>query len=70
MIVFVCVVVVALVLIAPFLMEPGDGAMRERERRDCRDAFDQLLAGEMEREKNTETDDGRVPWRTHERPVE
>ena len=43
MIVFVCAVAVALVLIVPFLMEPGDRAMRERERRDCRDALDQLF---------------------------
>jgi hypothetical protein len=71
MIVFACAVVVALVLIVPFLMEPGDRAMRERERRDCRHALDQLFDSEIEREKETQTDDGLVPWRTaHEQPVD
>ena len=56
--------VLTAVFIAPFFIEPGDRAMREKERRDCRDAFDQLRAGEMQREKNTETDDGPGPCRT------
>ena len=64
-------VVVTVVFVAPVFMEPGDRAMREKERRDCRDAFDQLFDGEREREKDNETDDRLGVCRiTYERPVE
>ena len=66
-----CAAVVGLVLIMPFFIEPGDRAMREKERRDSRDAFDSLFDGETEREKNTEADDRLGACHlTHERPAE